>query len=463
MSSSNDALPTPASNSNTRAEPRRRSAVATAKTNANGEISTEVNDAMVATNGKDLGHKTNVRGESAVERPKEVADLRKGLAAPAPVAYHRKRKQTSRSETPRWQTMLSVVTKLCLLIVGLIWLGQMISKLSNGNTVNYPFAAMESDGRISEVESFVKKTAKMLQVQLEVVDKKIGSEIGAVSKELAKKIEEKSAIWAQELKKLEERSEDLGKSMGELKDMGLLTREEFESFKNELAKRKSSRESSDVSLDEIGALAKEIVEKEIEKHAADGLGRVDYALASGGARVITHSEPFVSGKASNWFAVGKDRSRVHSNAKKMLEPSFGEPGQCFALQGSSGYVDIRLRSGITPEAVTLEHVAKSVAYDRSSAPKDCVVSAWFEGSGEPGHPKVLTTFSYDLEKSNAQTFNVEATDKAVVNMVRLEFTSNHGHPSLTCIYRFRVHGYESSTPQSEDSRSLPEAENAGPR
>jgi len=104
-----------------------------------------------------------------------------------------------------------------------------------------------------------------------------------------------------------------------------------------------------------------------------------------------------------------------------------------------------------------------VAYDRSSAPKDCVASAWFEGSGEPGHAQVLTKFSYDLEKSNAQTFNVETTNNALVNVVRLEFMSNHGNPSLTCIYRFRVHGYENSTSQNEESNSVPEAENVVPR
>lgn len=94
---------------------------------------------------------------------------------------------------------------------------------------------------------------------------------------------------------------------------------------------------------------------------------------------------------------------------------------------------------------------QSVAYDRSSAPKDCQVSAWFESSEEDpsgGVKKVfaLTEFSYDLEKSNTQTFDVEARDSGdVVNMVRLDFTSNHGSAALTCIYRFRVHGHEPST------------------
>lgn len=88
---------------------------------------------------------------------------------------------------------------------------------------------------------------------------------------------------------------------------------------------------------------------------------------------------------------------------------------------------------------------QSVAYDRSTAPKDCRISAWFEGpDGIPSGPEVslLADFTYDLEKSNAQTFDVEFADSSIVNTVRLDFTSNHGSPLLTCIYRLRVHGHE---------------------
>ncbi|RWW17332.1 hypothetical protein GW17_00018745 [Ensete ventricosum] len=88
-----------------------------------------------------------------------------------------------------------------------------------------------------------------------------------------------------------------------------------------------------------------------------------------------------------------------------------------------------------------------LAYDRSSAPKDCTVSAWFEepGSDPSKHAEktfILTKFSYDLEKSNAQTFKVETAISGIINIVRLDFSSNHGSSTLTCIYRFRVHGYK---------------------
>jgi len=91
---------------------------------------------------------------------------------------------------------------------------------------------------------------------------------------------------------------------------------------------------------------------------------------------------------------------------------------------------------------------QSVAYDRSSAPKDFQVRGWYQGSHDDSEKDsnvmaALGEFSYDLDKSNAQTFQLERiADSRVVNMVQLDFSSNHGNLELTCIYRFRVHGRE---------------------
>lgn len=92
---------------------------------------------------------------------------------------------------------------------------------------------------------------------------------------------------------------------------------------------------------------------------------------------------------------------------------------------------------------------QSVAYDRTSAPKDCRVSAWLRGVHDPDlevHTEkmfLLAEFTYDLEKSNAQTVTVlDSAVSNIVDTVRLDFTSNHGSPSHTCIYRLRVHGHE---------------------
>ncbi|VAH75987.1 unnamed protein product [Triticum turgidum subsp. durum] len=95
---------------------------------------------------------------------------------------------------------------------------------------------------------------------------------------------------------------------------------------------------------------------------------------------------------------------------------------------------------------------QDVAYDMSTAPKDCRLSGWYQGTHTetpPNHAAemyALTEFTYDLAKNNIQTFDITAPDVGVVNMVRLDFTSNHGSSVLTCIYRIRVHGHEPVTP-----------------
>lgn len=398
-----------------------------------------MNNGNAAANGKDLSH--TVRGETLLERSRDLSPLRKGV--PTKKIIHRRRRS-------RWSTLLTILTKIVLLLASSLYLGQIIYRWTvwAGGDANSSFVTMDYEDRISEVEKSLKITSKMLQVQVDVIDKKMGNEIGIVKRELQKQVEEKRSYLQRELKQLVSRTDDLGKSLADLEGTSLLTKGELEKFLNELnSNRNGDSMGKDVDLDEIMAMAREIVEKEIEKHAADGLGRVDYALASGGAKVITHSEPYVYANGNSWVAIGKGKSRVHSSSQKMLKPSFGEPGQCFPLQGSSGFVEIRLSAGIIPEAITLEHVSKSVAYDRSSAPKDCSVSGWFEGREHDPSTKtdkkfVLAEFSYDLEKSNVQTFTIPVTDSGIINMVRLDFTSNYGNSAFTCIYRFRVHGYE---------------------
>ncbi|KMZ63387.1 SAD1/UNC-84 domain protein 1 [Zostera marina] len=378
------------------------------------------------------------RGDSSIGRSKDMLIIKKNLAMPNDSP---RRRRTSRNPRSRFETILHILIKFLVLLSVLFWLGQQIWKWvdkSEHNSISTPFSAVEIEGRIWEVEASLKKMTKMTQVQLEVMD------------ERGKQTVDKSVSLDRELRNLVTRTNNLDKTISDLSRPGFLSKKEFDTFLSELKESKSVHDDSkDFSFDDITSYAKEVIIKEIEKHAADGLGRVDYALAAGGGRVTKHSEPFVSQKINTWLPKGKGRNSIHSNAQKMLEPSFGQPGQCFALQGSNGFIEIRLRSAIIPEAVTLEHVAKSVAYDRSSAPKDCRVYGRFEGSefdpssSDEENMVLLKEIRYDLESNNAQTFSIDLPiSLEVVNIVRLEFSSNHGSPSHTCIYRFRVHGLE---------------------
>lgn len=295
------------------------------------------------------------RGDSSIGRSKDMLIIKKNLAMPNDSP---RRRRTSRNPRSRFETILHILIKFLVLLSVLFWLGQQIWKWvdkSEHNSISTPFSAVEIEGRIWEVEASLKKMTKMTQVQLEVMD------------ERGKQTVDKSVSLDRELRNLVTRTNNLDKTISDLSRPGFLSKKEFDTFLSELKESKSVHDDSkDFSFDDITSYAKEVIIKEIEKHAADGLGRVDYALAAGGGRVTKHSEPFVSQKINTWLPKGKGRNSIHSNAQKMLEPSFGQPGQCFALQGSNGFIEIRLRSAIIPEAVTLEHVAK-VMFSTSDA------------------------------------------------------------------------------------------------
>ncbi|XP_021773411.1 protein SAD1/UNC-84 domain protein 2-like [Chenopodium quinoa] len=418
--------------------------------NSNKNVAGDVGGDKVTSGSKDLSH--SIRGEAVIERSKE----KKSSQLPHSNAALRTRNRKvatapQKPPKPRWVTVMSVLIKNLLLLLVLLGFVQIVRKLvANSGNMGGSGSLMgfsDVEGRIAGVESSLKTTTKMLQVQVEVVDKKIDSEVGNLRREVSRKIEDKSGEIGAQLRKLEEKSEGLELGLVELRSKELLTKDDVVKLYDEL-KRGDGGGNIGLSFDEIRGLAREVVEKEIEKHAADGLGSVDYAVASGGARVISHSEPLGGfGNAGSWLNVGN--KGVHHKAVKMLSPSFGEPGECFPLTGSNGFVVIQLKTAIVPEAITLEHVAESVAFDRSSAPKNCRVSGWLQGKQGLEIDTVdreeilLTEFVYDLKKSNAQTFNVlDEARSFVINTIRFDLLSNHGNSLFTCIYRLRVHGHE---------------------
>jgi SUN domain-containing protein 1/2 len=255
--------------------------------------------------------------------------------------------------------VLSIAAKNAVLLAALLYLGDLAWRWSHPPPPSPPpdRAALEGyAARVDEVEASLARTFRMIQVQLEAVDRKIDGEVGTARGDLLALLEEKRLALEGQLTRLDAKAGELGDALDGLKRMEFLRKDEFEKFWNEVKGSLGSGSGSEVDLDQVRALAREIVMREIEKHAADGIGRVDYAVASGGGRVVRHSEAYLPkrGGLMGWIPGGD----VGPKPEKMLQPSFGEPGQCFAMQGSSGFVEIKLKSGIIPEAVTLEHVSK---------------------------------------------------------------------------------------------------------
>ncbi|CAI5512384.1 unnamed protein product [Closterium sp. Naga37s-1] len=274
---------------------------------------------------------------------------------------------------------------------------------------------------VVRLEKRTESMAQALQVQVDTLD----SKLGAVSKE-----QEVRAAHAAELEK---RLEQLGVKVQEtdaavlqiLANGGPMVRQEVVQLVQQVAEERAQEvEGRVLTLDDVRAAAKRVVEEQLQRHLTDDIERADYALATGGGRVVAHSDalytrqqqqqrqqkrrwsqvvstvsPLASSGAAGAGAAassGKEPEAdlLHPNAQVVLTPG-RFPGNCLPLKGQQGHIDIRLRSTIVPRAFTLEHLPKlecctvphartshqtlstpcpfpwqSIAYEIHSAPKD---------------------------------------------------------------------------------------------
>ncbi|CAG9773745.1 unnamed protein product [Ceutorhynchus assimilis] len=142
---------------------------------------------------------------------------------------------------------------------------------------------------------------------------------------------------------------------------------------------------------------RKVVDQEITKIYSDKTGKTDFALESAGGRVVHLS------------------------------------------QGTNGGVLIKLLGPIKIDAVSLEHIPKTISPsgDSTTAPKD--FSVWgMKSVTDKG--SLLGQFSYKVDGPLVQIFSTTHSVNDVYDFVELNIQSNHGNEDFTCVYRFRVHG-----------------------
>jgi hypothetical protein len=255
----------------------------------------------------------------------------------------------------------------------------------------------------------------------------------------------------------------LGSALGfnlELDEEGVLTEEETVIDMVMRAVERLVDEVSAAALEQSECKSAEsllgTLDKELAVIAADGTGRVDFAAAPGGS-IMAHT--------ATWAPKGYSAMQRAADVLKGRRAAVGRPqevisthsgmGHCWAMEGSSGSVTVRLADHILIDSISLEHIPAVIAMDGGmAAPNHFRVWAydhiakpaplWQRLPGKGGIPQdveplFLLEGVYDLDGPVVQTFQVP---KGVVpgSAVELEVLSNHGHADYTCIYRLRVHG-----------------------
>jgi SUN domain-containing protein 1/2 len=195
----------------------------------------------------------------------------------------------------------------------------------------------------------------------------------------------------------------------------------------------------------------------IEKYNADKVGMIDYAVKAAGGRVVVSSPTFhlhhalaqrSGGNIMNW--IRNFNTPPHVTVVDNVLEEVVHLGECWPMQGSNGFVIIKVVQPLFLSHVSIEHVSRHIAHDPTSMPKA------FEVRGLPNesnlsHAEKLSTFVYSDESTAVQTFPVTSGynkgsgySSSAYSLFKVDVLSNYGNSDYTCIYRIRIHGKPAS-------------------
>ena len=382
--------------------------------------------------------------------------------------------------------------------------------------------ALEGD---AQARNLVDRSLNGVKHDMEILQSQIMAQQARHDREQRKQMADTTEAEAEvKLKELEERVGTVERDLIDSLDLGMKTSSTptapgpASAWWNKLLTNPNLKiqiKSSDGQ--DITALIHQLVDSAVSTFSEDTISKPDFALHSGGARIIPSltsptfeirpqsvSSQMIGLIKGNGYAIGRPPiTALHHEMQN---------GHCWSFAGGEGQLGVTLASPIYMEEVTIDHVAKSIAFDMHSAPRQMEVWGLVEGKdnlarvrawkedlaarkearqtagGEDsstiydkdgshswnGHhdyevvdyPKTLpkhseyirlANFTYNIHSpNNVQTFPVlpEIRELGIdFGIVVLRVLNNWGRDDFTCLYRFRVHGRwigEIPTPYSDE-------------
>ena len=233
---------------------------------------------------------------------------------------------------------------------------------------------------------------------------------------------------------------------------------------------------------DVTELIGHLVDTAVSRYSKDTIAKADFALSSSGASVIPSLtsdtleiipqglwQQAVATITGNGYAIGRPPiTALHYETHN---------GHCWPFAGDQGQLGVLLALPVRIEEITIDHVARDIAWDMRSAPRKmevwglvegaenlAKVAAWEVSRTEAGlevpiQPRSLPSSAkylriaqveYDIDAPSAvQTFPVDEDIRGLgldFGIVVLRMLSNWGK-EFTCLYRFRVHGQKLERPE----------------
>ncbi|XP_038847108.1 SUN domain-containing protein 1-like isoform X3 [Salvelinus namaycush] len=186
-----------------------------------------------------------------------------------------------------------------------------------------------------------------------------------------------------------------------------------------------------------------MVKNALKLYSQDRTGLVDYALESGGGNILgTRCSETYETKTALMSLFGLPLWYFSQSPRVVIQPDV-HPGNCWAFQGSHGYLVMRLSMRIVPSAFSLEHIPKDLSPTGNidSAPRQFNVYGLDDEYQEEG--KLLGSYTYQEDGDALQTYPVTEENDKAYQTIEVRVLSNWGHTEYTCLYRIRVHGQPS--------------------
>jgi hypothetical protein len=282
---------------------------------------------------------------------------------------------------------------------------------------------------------------KELEMKYNEIEKKLEKikEIEEIKKSL-KKIEnikntpnEKTNGDDKEIVEINKKFEKLKKSqIDNLKNMENLIDNKINTLKskNENKKLKKNNEKDKNLLINFEDLINKKIKEKFDIYDSDRINKLDHALLTNGAQILSHSKTFNPVK---WYEFNADY--VERSPETALKQN-NDLGECWSLDQNYGFMIVKLKNFININAVSIDHISPITSLTSNSAPKDfnlygCLDEKCF-------HKKLLIQNSYKLGNGIVQTFDIVNDQK--FNIVSFNILNNHGNNEYTCLYRLRIHG-----------------------
>lgn len=216
------------------------------------------------------------------------------------------------------------------------------------------------------------------------------------------------------------------------------------SFQNSLGSIKDTMDSkiSRVSMTQLEFNNRvTLLENELSRvltfHSKD-LTKEETTITNGSAlgilKILSHSPTYGEG---SWFnALGRSFVGAEGGTVKTADELLKiveKPGDCWPMEGDSGFVEFQLTKAFQLSGVSIFHIPESMSPDLKTAPKEFRIKARKKSSNSWTD---IGKFEYRLNDTLTQEFNF--FQSGLFEILRLEIISNHGSSEYTCIYQFKV-------------------------